>query len=612
MADRQIYASFPGVLNVRSATYTLTHGISPGIGTLECYPQNAPISESGDLVFYAGQDTITIADCKIGLYTPLYDGNQAIVSLQILDRRWKWAFGEIYGEYNQRDSKNLVVDDTAKEAYELMNRCLIAMGETNYDTSAVRPGLLPHVEWVGTNPAKALADLCDQFGYTVVLKLDQSVVIETIGDGADLPKGGELTISQTVDPPERPDSIKVIGAPTRFQCLLHLEAVGRDLDGTVVPIDQLSYAPPPDANGNRWTGADGEFSSITDELTRRLARSTVFRWYRVKISATDDNFKVELPTMGSDSEHPNQLNSFVRVGSLREILPLSGDLVETYAELGRERRKKARVYGTFFVGNSGHPRNSNQKRGPLSSPGVYTPPFVTVEGSPVAFQYQEQLASFPGVPSDFSIIEEFGIVEFPQPVHKVVTVGSGTYLVAADLYLMCSFNWRNVPPEGSGNVQTPVYAYYRYAYSVGADGPKYGTKPEIVNKEAELQAQIFATYSPGSPGLFPTWNYLRPLTDLNEAAQHYVDGAAQKYITTGAADSTYMGLKTIDTDGAIKQVTWSVGPEGPTTRASRNSEPHPLVRPYKFVRFLEMLSQLARDPRALLPDLPRPFIPPVT
>ena len=235
MADRQIYATFPGVKYVKSATFTMTPGISPSVGVLECFPQFETIKEEGTLTFYAGEQKIEIPNCRIGRGAMVHSGNSSVLSLQILDYRWKWAYGRIDGEYNQRDRKNLVVDDTARDAYKLMEDCLDAMGvaKDKYDTSAVPPGINPHVEWIGTNPAKALADLCDELGFMVCPQLDGKVIISKIGEGAELSTTDAESIAPTVDPPEGPDKITVIGAATRYQALLHLEAVGLDLDGTI-------------------------------------------------------------------------------------------------------------------------------------------------------------------------------------------------------------------------------------------------------------------------------------------------------------------------------------------------------------------------------------------
>lgn len=626
MADKQVYASFPGVQQIVSAQFTLQHGIEPSTGLVECLPQSTPIAEGGDLIFYAGTDQIRIRDCKIGSATPNANANGNIVTLNILDRRWRWEFGAIDGEFNIRDRKNEVIKSSLRECSVLMKYCLDAMDEVGYDVSKVEQDLQPHVEWVQANPAKSLKSLCDEFGYVVVLHLDNHVSIEPLGDGNRLPLGGEESVSTTINPPERPDSFRVVGAPTRFQALIHLEAVGLDIDGTIKPINDLSYAPYADLNGIKWSGVDPEFKSFEKDA-RRCAKFSVFRWYRIKVSADDDEFKLELPLPPTSGQATgagvDDFNVTVRVKHINEILPISGDLVQTYTELGRERKKRARVYGTFYTGGAGPGINSNQ-RVTFSPPNTWQIEDIP-DYAPICFQYESQIADFPGVPSNFSINEEFGIVEFPQPVYRKITVTDPATqqpkirFVAADLWLMCSFNWRNWKEEPAER----NYAYHRFKHRVEMPGAQYETGPEIINKEAELQMQIYATYigtqyvmvpgvgstittgiPPGSKK--PEWHHLRPRSDLIRAANHYILGAKKKYITTGADDRTYIGLRDIDLDGAVHSVSWAVGPDGVKTRASRNNQPSVFTKRYKFDKFIEGAPQLRSDPRAVVPDLPRP------
>jgi hypothetical protein len=71
------------------------------------------------------------------------------------------------------------------------------------------------------------------------------------------------------------------------------------------------------------------------------------------------------------------------------------------------------------------------------------------------------------------------------------------------------------------------------------------------------------------------------IDDTIARSNHYLVGAARKYETTAGDSRTYNGLVEIWLDGAIQQVTWSVGePGGAVTVASRNSEHSPWVAPY--------------------------------
>src|SRR4029079_12872330 len=102
----------------------------------------------------------------------------------------------------------------------------------------------PHVEWVGANPMTELERLCQELSCRVVLHLDNSVTVEPLGVGAALPSlPSIMENSLSVDPPNQPDSIVVFGDRTVFQTRIPLEAVGKDIDDSVLPIDDLSYVP---------------------------------------------------------------------------------------------------------------------------------------------------------------------------------------------------------------------------------------------------------------------------------------------------------------------------------------------------------------------------------
>ena len=69
--------------------------------------------------------------------------------VSLLDRRWKWAFGQVWGEFNIRDDGELLVSAFERTPQELAEYLLIAAGESLYDVSQLPNDTRPHVEWVG-------------------------------------------------------------------------------------------------------------------------------------------------------------------------------------------------------------------------------------------------------------------------------------------------------------------------------------------------------------------------------------------------------------------------------------------------------------------------------
>jgi hypothetical protein len=88
---------------------------------------------------------------------------------------------------------------------------------------------------------------------------------------------------------------------------------------------------------------------------------------------------------------------------------------------------------------------------------------------------------------------------------------------------------------------------------------------------------------------------LKSTTDNSAAfdaeANFYLDAyqAEVQVITPG--DATYAGLLPIPLDGAIRQVTWSTGPGGATTRASRNTEWNLAIPSYRELTMLNQMRQ---------------------
>lgn len=241
-------ARWPGAVSVLSCEYTCTQGIAPGVAQLTLLPQSSNIALVGDLVLYDGRTTVTIPRCKVDRTHASVGGAGRTVTVPILDRRWLWPeFGSISGWYNQYDPYMRILPWTRKLPSELCKLCLDAAGERNYRIAV--PDLeLPPVSWEDVPPMQALAGLARQLGCEVVYRLDTDTVwVVRVGDGGRLPNGPLLDASPSLDIPERPDTIVVVGDPVRYQCRLKLEPVALDWDNFYRPLSQVSYKPVPPA-----------------------------------------------------------------------------------------------------------------------------------------------------------------------------------------------------------------------------------------------------------------------------------------------------------------------------------------------------------------------------
>lgn len=538
--------AYPGIGQIVRANYTLAHGITPGVCEIECAPQAEPIGSSGTLVFACDGTTLVFPNCRTDLATARRTVDGLVWSVAILDRRWRWAFGAISGEYNRRDASDRTIPEqnwpivgVERTPQQLARLLLQAMGESGYDVSRLPNATRPWVSWDAATPAQELAQLADDLGCRVVLHLDGHVSLEPLGQGELLPVLPTLVEgSLTVDPPEPPDSFLVIGGPTRVQTRLELEAVGLDLDGSIQPIDNLSFTPE-----DGWSTQTELFSDVTVSSELAHCLRTVFRWYRVRL---DGERTLQIPDVG-------------RVTELSQILPLDDRLVETYEERGERRARRARITGDFWLGNLGSPENS-------------------IETSESDSESDEAQSSTPVYPGSWRLLAEQGIVEFGHPVRRWDI--DAKEFVPAKLKLECAFGVR----------LTETGAPHRLEFE-WPTGSQQGTGPEVLRRERELVLQTYETFNDQEQST--GWQSARAGsggTTLLEEAQREVRAALQVYQVSAAGDATYAGFLPLDPDGAIVQVAWTVGPK-PFTRACRNSETHPSIPPYRTRRFYERLKR---------------------
>lgn len=537
MSAPQGLAHFGGITSLLSASYTLTHGITPGVCTLYVPPQPGMIFRSSPLVFTYGPTTITFLDCILDRIAAEHGNDgKTIWALHIFDRRWKWKFaGRISGYYNVRRGGEKIVDGTEATPQQLARLCLEAMGETRFDVSRIPDKARPEIDWDYTLPADALARLCDTLGCRVVLRLNGSVSIELAGVGNALPVGGDvLAESMEADPSEWPDSLVFTAGRTRYQHNFRLEAVGRDKDNVIKPIDDLSYIPTK-ANGlHSWEVGDVEdFNSVSDVKFREFAKESVFRWYRIKT-----------PIKTSTGEN--------NLEDLDRILPIEDVQVETWKVDEREEPRPAWVYGKY---------NSKMEGGRPFDPNV-----------------EDDLANFPRslYTRGFTVETATGVVKFSEPVYLV----EDGIVLPADLRLRTACGIREKETRG----------WIRHEVQRRMPGVRTGSKPRYLIHD-DVALQYYYNYVQPGEGIVDN------KADVEKQAEYYLDAAQRAYQWTSPASVSYAGLKAINPDGAIQQITWTIDRKGyATTRASRNREELMVVPSYKERRFIERLQvALQRD-----------------
>jgi hypothetical protein len=316
-----VSVSYQGLLMASAQISFSPRGVTPSRFTLTSAYSDEVLSRlqpTGDLVIRSEggeQEPVEIVfkDC---LVTQLYRsrGPEGIIlTVEVLDKRWKWGLGYIAGEYNiPRDSLGIgVLIGTARNLMQLADLCKSAMIEKNLDTTALDgvPGL-PHVRWDFIRPAQALQELCEEFGYAVVYTpVDDYVSINKIGDHDQgylptqsvmqyseglrprpFPQSGNTDLESTTADNVQPDpGIRVFGDYYRIEMDLPLEAVAKETSGQVVKLSNASYTPVyyGDTNPVRTWAIEDMDDCPTVRLqhgprAHEVAVESAMRWFRVK------------------------------------------------------------------------------------------------------------------------------------------------------------------------------------------------------------------------------------------------------------------------------------------------------------------------------------------
>lgn len=531
---------------------TLTQGVSPSVCTLELPPLKQTIPPVGPLTFTYGVGvSMFFPDCAIDKIEPVGDSSGRVTwRLTILDRRWIWReTGALSGKYNTTRDRVAAGQGSpaVKTLRELMQICLDEMGET----SAIIDGRInqgdtyyPEVDWDYARPAEALADLCDRSNNIVTLGLDNRVRVFPRGTGQELPRVKVIESQTTIDPPEAPARVVIVGAPDQWQADLILDPVGQDVDGTIKPIDELSYAPTVEGAVD-WSENDFELHSRVEAKFRPLAKQSVWKWYRVRPGLT-------LPG-----------NNAPEVTELQEILPLLTQQVETYEnEDGITVPRPAWVFGKYSpLEDRLAPKDEVEPKISNQPDGLYTGPF--------------------------DIDAERGIVKFQSPVvvlEKTKRGGGGStaaglYAYPPDIRLRVAVNYNE---EGYKGVTRTRYFDDRQA---GESSLSQWTRYVL---DESLQRGIYYDNEAGQ------------LVDNRDSLEQFAALAWQtvisEYLSQSRAESTsYAGLLPIQCDGAIAQVSWTIGADGKAkTRASRNREELFITSSYRERRLAEKISEQLR------------------
>ena len=570
---------YPGIEAYDSVNFTDVSGIAPTVIVVDVYPQEGIPDRTGDVVLTYNGERIVIPNCVLDAASISYNSGGQMVSVRFLDERWRWKDGQITGKYNFRLPNNYVDPRHEKTPQELAAILFAAMGVTNYDASALPKDARTEVDWICANPAEELAKLCDQFGCRLVPQRSTGTWwIRVTGNGAFLPEdlpymdGGE-----GIDPKEVPDYIQIVTAPVLYQTALKLQAIGKDLDLSWVPVADLTYRP-----ANSFTIQNGKliddpgfgFGTEPNQMAnipsaritlgdgtaispRELAVQTVFRAWRISTEAGESGGSQE--KTGVNGDPAIWIDGYDGYVTRKQII-LSDKLVQSWTDdRGGIHNRPSFMWGEF---ESHVTELTNYKKGTR----------IDYQGA-IYRQDPEEPASFSvaldAVDTDRSILTTSRQLRFVTNYIKPPSVEKLTVFDTARLFYTSAIQIRE--PK----TWQPIM-YYRYRQTGS------GTNPANVMTIVKNDIQPWFINLYNNDGTFSS--NTDNMDEVKKQCDYYLDAVARTLETIGTSQRTYIGLYAIDMDGAIQQVSYRMGSGGYDTIVSRGTEHNYEVPDYEARR----------------------------
>lgn len=293
MADPQGLCGYGGFTNIIGGDYTCSRGVQPGVFRLRTTAETTFNKYVGRLTLSFGSEVLQFENCATAPHIQRIAKGRGRYqwTIQVYDKRWKWRYSRISGHYNVRRCDGTIDPDTKKTLLELLKLLLNALAEPNQDIRDV-PNVNPEVKWDKAYAGRELEWLCDLGGLVVCLQPSGDILIIRLGNGQGLTdRLDNISPVYTYTQSTMPSFVQVRTGPTVFQSVINLQAVGLDTDGTIKPVDALTYKPTLGWSTEWYT----TFAGVA-RANRYLAFQSVWRWYRLQSQAGSTG-DVSLDTM---------------------------------------------------------------------------------------------------------------------------------------------------------------------------------------------------------------------------------------------------------------------------------------------------------------------------
>lgn len=442
--------------------------------------------------------------------------NAGIWRVTLEDRRWRWEFPTIDGDYNVVSPGELLKRE--RNPRQLASLLLSELGETDFDVSGLPTEPRPRKAWRAHSARDELDRLCNDYGCAVVFDGPADRVrICRVGEGAPVVDpaayGGCVSRSDGQSIPTWPSAFRIETAHTLFQTtLLAREPIGQDTDGSIKHIDQLSYRPA----GVGWARAiETDFAwllgtYVRDGQTlyvRDLARKWVYRAWR--FTGQDSLGGWSPDALVGDPQAP---------ASLEDLGPFLNSRLER--DSGSGNRLPIHVFGNFYDWRREDFKNSVNALWPFGA----------------------------------TINNELKCLILDRPAIMFADGAFPSRAVPAALKVICGYECSH---EGN-----PI----RYKRTQTNIGPTYGAGTRV-----EVHDEIGREVIERTPAGAVT---IDNIGSVDEECNFYLDALNAEYQLRPTSQIELPLIQRISPDGALRQVQWTGSAEGQpaTTTLSYNTE----------------------------------------
>lgn len=488
-----------------------------------------------------------LVECQVKNVIEIPGGDSIIWQVTAVDRRWKWQEAIISGVYNRYLENGAIWKRTEKTPREMLTILMKKLGEKKFDVSKAPNSTRPSVEWQNAKAFLEADALCAKLGCRLIHNLNDSFSVMPIGEGRPIDaRDGVKSYTTGLNLPCGPDGFDALFRP-RYEVDIRLKAMGIEEDGTLKPINDLSYKPT-----NGWSGEyPGEFSGVVDKMDgdrfyQELARRSVWKMWQVTL-VDKNGGPIKIP--GFKGKPPKKIE---------EILPIYAESVAEHSNLpGNDfynYRRMPFVWGYHvngsLKGQIAFETDANQ----------YARNAWRYEPGEVNDSIIETI--------DFSIDSERGLFIFNEPIYAFDLDDPEAGYRTPELTARVSITIRD--PETLGELWHVVHRDRK-------------VEQRGIGSRAITIQDVTADFWFDSNNKEQSNKRL-----IEKAANHYMDQAEKEYQYERPHTVSFNDWRPIAMSGAILEVTYERGPGGCATTASYNDR-HEWARPsYEETRLLAL------------------------